>query len=267
MALDDNDRKEIEGLLAKALGVPEGKSITEHQGEVVAGAVNEILNKYDKGQRKEKDALKTQLEEIAGSLKELGTKKGDDDLPADPADTSKLPQSVREAIAKIEKQNLALTKELEVEKKAREEERAQREKIEAENERQKMVDTARSTLISKEIGIDPEAVDFALDHLEHRGLLRKSEDGKGYEMQHGTSRMTGDPEWHPLTKGLQEWAKGPGQRFLPAQRGGSPPAPPRGGGGARPAGALSLEDAQNLSSADLEKAIAEGRFTESSLEG
>lgn len=258
MGLSDDDKKEVLGIVTGALGVPEGKTLADVIGE----QVNTTVNAYDKRKSKETSALADAVKGITEKLTALESK-GEDDDDADDGDAGgkkkgALPPEVAEQLKAFEKRTKVLEQQLDAEKKARETEKAEREKVEKQNADRARIDTVRQALAKAGI-TDPESIDFALDHLEHRGLVSMTEDGKAYQFKTGTDAAN-EPTFAPLEAGLKEWVtKGAGKRFIPAVPGNGNPVP----GGGRPAptgGELTVEQAASMSSTDIEKAIAEGRL-------
>jgi hypothetical protein len=273
MALDDNDRTEINTIITKSLGVPEGKTLAD----VIADSANEAINRYDKGQKKERDKLSETLKglgENVGKLSEwqksqaeggggggegggggsgegTGTKK---------VDKSKLDAATREALDTLERENRKISERLAASEAASATEKAAREKVEAENARRTMLDAVRSAALHKDVGVDAERVDLLLDHLEHNSLVRLRETGNGYEVSVGKDRQ-GDPLWEPLNDGLKQFVKTPkGAFFLPAVKG--------AGGGSNAdgtrresAGHMSADEIAKLPAEQIEKLAAEGKIT------
>lgn len=265
---NDGDKAEILGLLTGAFGVPEGKTLADFLAESTDTRINAILNGYDKRQTKNRETLEGKLAEITEALTKLGEGRGDggdggdgsgDD--GDGLDDTKLPKAVREALAAMKKQNEALAKQLDAEKKAREKEREDRQRIEAEQAEGRMFDAFRSTALSKEIGVDPDSLDFLVAFVKQNGLLKKNEAGEGYVFKHGKDAITGEPTWLDVAEGLTKFvSNGPGARFkapVPGNGGGSVP---RDGGSGGPSGAISLEQLEKLRPSEVEAAAQAGKI-------
>lgn len=256
--LSDDDKKEVQGLVTSALGLKEGQTLADVIGEHVNGTVNA----YDKRRKKEEGQLSETLKQLSEKVESLAAGGGDGDGgdgDGDAGKGGKLSPEVQKQLDAIEKRAKQLEKDLEAERQARAAEVAERKKIEQQQAATAQREAARKSAIAA--GADPEAVEEFLDIIEHRQLLRQREDGKGYELQHGTDRYTQDPTWHPLDDGMKQYLQGPGKRFLPAVQGdgGSPPGgrPRQGAGGAVE---VSAEDLVAMGSSGIEKAIAAGQL-------
>ncbi|MHC4505818.1 MAG: hypothetical protein ACYTFI_21150 [Planctomycetota bacterium] len=268
MALSDEDKKEVEGLITHAFDVPEGKTLTEHLAAQAAEQANAVVNGWDKRTSKERSGLADQVKQIGEAIE--GLKKGAGDGgeggggdPPTGGDGDQLPPEMKKQFDALTKKSQDLEKRLEDERKAREESEAERKKVEDEAAAARQRDEVQRVALSKEIGVDPERVGFLLDHLKGHELVRARDGASGYELQTGTDKYSGDPVWKPLDDGLKEFVKGPGKMFLPAVPGaGGGGEVPAGGGGGSGGGAreLSADDLSNMSSDDIEKAAQEGRL-------
>jgi len=265
MALEDKDREEIKGIVAELFGVEKGKSVLEALGTATETQINAILNKYDKRQGKDREGLTATLKTITETLEALKKPKSDDDEEADPGDKSGGEKPSKKGgesteVKALRQEQRKLTERLEASEKANKEEQAKREALEAKQAKRALTDAVRGAAIAKEVGVDPEKVDFLLDHLDHRQLVKANDAGTGYEIQIGLDKQ-GEPIWEPLGDGLAKFVKsGPGKFFMPAVPGAGGGG---GGGGGKttPGGGsttLTAEQLATMKPSDIEKAAAAG---------
>lgn len=257
MALNDDDKKTVLGLVTEALGLPEGKKLSDILGEQINGTVNA----YDKRAKKEAEKLTEALKAITEKIAALEEGKGSDGDDGDPGGKagSGGNAELEKLKADFEKSMKGLQAKLEASEKAREQEKQERERAEGEAADRVRVDTVRQALGKAGI-TDPDMIELALDHIEHRSLVKLTDDRKGYVFQTGVDQATNDPTFGPLEAALKDWTqKGLGKRFIPAVPGSGGGANNQGrpdGGG----GTLTTEQVARMSSAEIEKAVREGRI-------
>jgi len=253
--LDDKDRQEIDALIAKSFGVPEGKTVAQFFGEETESRINTVLNKYDKRQAKDREELKKTLADLAASMQDRDR---DDDDP--PLDDKKKPPADSPEVKKLQTEMRDLAKKLESAQKERETERAEREKLEQATTHRALIDAVRTRALSKEVGVDPDKLSFLLDHLDHNRSVRLNEGKTGYEIALGKDK-SGEAIWDNLDDGLAKFVKtGSGSFFLPAVKGTSGAGsgggkPGSGGDGSEPTTSVGLikKGLEKLASGQLEK--------------
>lgn len=241
MAFSDDDKKEVLGIINEALGLEEGKKLSE----VLSESMDAKLNSYDKRTRKEREQTSATLSQIQETLKGISAKRDDEESnqsSSDDPDLSKLPDAVKQQLEAMKAANEKLAKQFEASEKARKEQEEQAKIAAAKQADRDLRDAIRAAGISKEVGLDPEAIDFVVAHLHgdrvargESSLVRINESGR-YEMAFGEDRVTNEPIWKPLPEAMKGWAQTTiGKRFLPAVPGGgvAPPNGARPNGGAR----------------------------------
>lgn len=266
MGFDQEQQTEIGCIVAKLLGVPEGKTLADFLGETTDERINKILNGYDKGQKKSREDLSKQVTDIAAAIKALGEKKIDDDDdgsdPNAPLDMQKLSPAVRARFEAQEKAAKKLADDLDKMNKAREADAAERAKMEAEAANRSLIDAVKTTALGKKVGVDPESLDFLVAYIQQNGLVKQNDAKTGYVFQLGEDKITGEPLFHPLEDGLAKFVgAGPGARFKPPVQGGGNPNLPNGGGdGGGSGGGISFEKLSQMKPSEIEAAAAAGKL-------
>lgn len=242
MALTEEDKKEVSGLInagiASTLGLEGEKKFSDLLGEQINGTING----YDARSKKEREALTKQINGIAETLAKLQEARNEpppNPDPNQPPQPGALPKEAADRLAAMEK----TLKEAEKRAQAAEAARQEQEKLAAEQAKKQadreLREEVRRVFGSKEIGVEVDRLD-TLVAVVHGDPLSRGEDSRirkgerGYEMLVGRNKYTQEPEWKPLEEAGKEFVKTPtGKWFLPPVPGNGVQPGPQGGNGNR----------------------------------
>lgn len=225
MALDEEDKKLIAGLIGEALGTQKDE-ITKMVNGVAA-----TMKKQIAGLPTTENVNKLVEEQTAAALEAVAKKK-ESETPKDPG--GKKPAADPEVAAQLQELRTAnekLLKKVEEGQRLREQEQATR--LAAEEK------AAVNSMLA-EVKVRPALVGPAYAWLRERGMVKRDDEGEIVIEMKGASGVT---EAYPLKEGLTKWIKTEeGREFLPARD--------AAGAGDRKSGRGDRSDQENRSGAD-----------------